>query len=228
MRRPPTLPTVDDFGIVAIDTSCQRVDCCRSDGEIHWVKWKDRLRSRCSTWRITEHAEKYAAFENTLRSFYPNLRMLKPIERSPMRSRKRTANAASCLKKIRTCLGSTSPPRSSIPVLKAARDATLLDLLTVITTDLFPDLVFVISVGQAVAASIYLRPRAQGPDCDSACCTNFWWRAPADRIEVALAPHLVMRGNLDFFLHRQTPGISHRKRRAAGPGIQPRTGGDFA
>src|SRR5579872_1082817 len=29
---------------------------------------------------ITEHAEKCAAFENTLRSFYPNLQMLKPIE----------------------------------------------------------------------------------------------------------------------------------------------------
>src|SRR5579872_3678945 len=29
---------------------------------------------------ITEHAEKCAAFENTLRSFYPNLQLLKPIE----------------------------------------------------------------------------------------------------------------------------------------------------
>jgi LacI family transcriptional regulator len=29
---------------------------------------------------ITEHAEKCAAFENTLRSFYPNLHLLEPIE----------------------------------------------------------------------------------------------------------------------------------------------------
>ena len=29
---------------------------------------------------ITEHAEKYAAFENTLRSFYPTSDVLKPIE----------------------------------------------------------------------------------------------------------------------------------------------------
>ena len=29
---------------------------------------------------ITEHAEKYGAFESTLKSFYPNLQLLKPIE----------------------------------------------------------------------------------------------------------------------------------------------------
>ena len=50
---------------------------------------------------------------------------------------------------------------ASIPVLNAARDAKMLDRLTIITTDLFPDLVPQIRSG-AVAATIYQRPRAQG------------------------------------------------------------------
>ena len=34
---------------------------------------------------ITEHAEKYAGFETTLRSFYPKLKLLKPVRRSRRR-----------------------------------------------------------------------------------------------------------------------------------------------
>ena len=70
---------------------------------------------------ITEHAEKYAAFENTLRSFYPGLHALKPIEDHDVEA-EAYRKCCKLFEKIRTCLGFVST-EASIPVLKAARDA---------------------------------------------------------------------------------------------------------
>ena len=89
-----------------------------------------------------------------------------------------------------------------MPVLKAARDANVLERLTIITTDLFPDLVPHIRSG-AVAATIYQRPRAQG-QIAFRMLHEFLVEGVTRSHQVALAPHLVMRGNLDFFLHRQS------------------------
>ncbi len=150
---------------------------------------------------ITEHAEKYAAFENTLRSFYPNLQLLKPVEDHDEEAEAYTK----CRKLFEKCsnlAGVYVTTEASIPVLKAARDAKLLEHLTVITTDLFPGLVPHIRSG-AVAATIYQRPRAQG-QMAFRMLHEFLAEGASRSHQVALAPHLVMRGNLDFFLHRQS------------------------
>ena len=150
---------------------------------------------------ITEHAEKYAAFENTLRSFYPQLRALQPIEDhdvEPEAYRK-------CRDLFESCpdlCGVYVTTEASIPVLNAARDAKLLDRLTIITTDLYPDLVPQIRSG-AVAATIYQRPRAQG-QIAFRMLHEFLAEGGDRSHQVSLAPHLLMRGNLDFFLQRQS------------------------
>lgn len=150
---------------------------------------------------ITEHAEKCAAFEATLRSFYPSLHLLEPIEDHDLEAEA----YAQCRKLFETCsnlAGIYVTTEASIPVLNAARDANLLDRLTIITTDLFPDLVPHIRSG-AVAATIYQRPRAQGQMALRMLHDSL--AEGADRShQVALAPHLVMRGNLDFFLQRES------------------------
>jgi ABC-type sugar transport system substrate-binding protein len=87
-------------------------------------------------------------------------------------------------------------------VIKAARDAKILNRLTIITTDLFPDLVAQIRSG-AVAATIYQRPRTQGRMAFRMLHKHLA-DGGAQSHEVALAPHLVMRGNLDFFLQQQS------------------------
>jgi LacI family transcriptional regulator len=157
---------------------------------------------------ITEHAEKCAAFENTLRSFYPNLRLLKPIEDHDVE-----AEAYSkCRKLFEKCsdlLGVYVTTEASIPVLNAARDANLLERLTIITTDLFPDLVPHIRSG-VVAATIYQRPRAQG-QMAFRMLHEFLAEGANRSHQVALAPHLVMRGNLDFFLHRESQESAKEK-----------------
>jgi len=150
---------------------------------------------------ISEHAEKYAAFKSTLRSLYPKLRILKPIEDH--------GTDAETFRKIRKLfeechdlVGIYVTTEASIPVLRAAQEAGALAGLTVITTDLFPDLVPEIRSG-TVAATIYQRPRAQG-EMAFRMLHKFMVEGGERTGEVALAPHLVMRGNLDFFLQRQS------------------------
>ena len=150
---------------------------------------------------IMEHAEKYIAFKTTLRSLYPNLQLLNPIEDNGVEAEA----YRKCRKLFKECpnLGGVYvTTEASIPVLKAASDAKLLPRLTIITTDLFPDLVPQIR-SNAVAATIYQRPRAQGQ-----LAFRMLHRALVNRSssfeQLALAPHLVMRGNLDFFLRRQS------------------------
>lgn len=155
---------------------------------------------------ITEHAEKYAAFENTLRSFYPGLHPLKPIEDHDVEA-EAYRKCRDLFEKCPDLCGVYVTTEASIPVLNAARDAKLLDRLTIITTDLFPDLVPQIRSG-AVTATIYQRPRAQG-QIAFRMLHEFLAEGGDRSHQVALAPHLLMRGNLDFFLQRQ----SHESRR---------------
>jgi hypothetical protein len=46
--------------------------------------------------------------------------------------------------------------------------------------------------------------------------------------QVALAPHLVMRGNLDFFLRRQSQELSSKDKRRAPRESNHEYAGDFA
>ncbi len=157
---------------------------------------------------ITEHAEKYAAFENTLRSFYPKLHLQKPIEDHDI-EKEAYGKCRKLFEKCPDLAGLYVTTEASIPVLKAACDLKMLERLTIITTDLFPDLVPQIRSG-AVAATIYQRPRAQG-QMAFRMLHEFLVEGASRSHQVALAPHLVMRGNLDFFLQRQSQESAHEK-----------------
>jgi LacI family transcriptional regulator len=150
---------------------------------------------------ITEHAEKCAAFEATLRSFYPNVQLLRPIEDHGTEA-EAYRKCRKLFEKYPDLSGVYVTTEASIPVLNAARDAQLLPHLTIITTDLFPDLVPQIR-SAAVAATIYQRPRTQGRMAFRVL-HEFLAEGGGRSHQVTLAPHLVMRGNLDFFLQRQS------------------------
>ena len=167
---------------------------------------------------ITEHAEKYAAFENTLRTFYPNLHLLKPIEDHDVES-EAYGKCRTLFEKCPDLAGVYVTTEASIPVIKAACDANLQGRLTVITTDLFSDLVPHIR-SSAVAATIYQRPRAQG-QMAFRMLHEFLAEGVSRSHQVALAPHLVMRGNLDFFLQRQSEELAEEKKEETGKVDQP-------
>ena len=150
---------------------------------------------------ITEHAEKAAAFERTLHGLYPKLRLLPPIEDHGMEAEAYSKCRALFEERSDLC-GIYVTTEDSIPVLKAARDAKILNRLTFITTDLFPELVPQIRSG-AVAATIYQRPRTQGRMAFRMLHKHVA-EGGVQFHEITLLPHLVMRGNLDFFLQRQS------------------------
>jgi LacI family transcriptional regulator len=201
-------PDSGRLGIVAIDTLASGSIAADLMGRFIGAQEGDIAITLFDT-AITEHAEKATAFEKTLRSFYPRLKLLNPVEDHGME--------AEAYSKCRTLFeehpelrGVYVTTEDSIPVIKAARDAKILSHLTIITTDLFPDLVPQIRSG-AVAATIYQRPRTQGR-----MAFRMLHKHLADggvqSHEVALAPHLVMRGNLDFFLQQQSRETSIKEK----------------
>jgi len=150
---------------------------------------------------ITEHAEKYSAFQTTLQKFYPGLRLLDPIEDHDV-EQQAYDKCRGLFDQQPDLAGIYVTTEASIPVLRAACDAKVLENLTIITTDLFSDLVPHIRSGE-VAATIYQRPRAQGQMALRMLHEHLAEGGKGTH-QVALAPHLVMRGNLDFFLRRQS------------------------
>lgn len=193
-------PKSGRLGIVAIDTQASGAIAADLMGRFLGCKEGSIAITLFDT-EITEHTEKYAAFETTLKSFYPNLHLLKPIEDHGIEGEAYNKCRA-MFEECSDLLGVYVTTEGSIPVLKAAEDAGVLQRLTIITTDIFPALVPQIRSG-AVAATIYQRPRTQGR---MAFRMLYELLAEGGRPShrVVLTPHLVMRGNLDFFLQTQS------------------------
>lgn len=150
---------------------------------------------------ITEHFQKRAAFEDTLRSLHPQIALLKVLEDHDIES-EAYEKSRRLFKRHPDLRGIYITTEASMPVIQAARDAGMLEKLTIITTDLFPELVDQIR-SNAVAATIYQRPRTQGRMAFRVL-HEFLAESRSPSSSVTLAPHLVMRGNLDFFLARQS------------------------
>lgn len=186
------------LGIVAIDTLAS--GSIAADLMGRFLRGQGKIAVTVFDMAITEHAEKYAAFESTLRRFYPEMRVMGPIEDHDVESEA----YGKCRELFEQCpelVGIYVTTEASIPILKAARDAKMLDRLTIITTDLYPDLVPEIRSG-AVVATIYQRPRTQGRMAFRKL--HEFLSEGASSLQVTLAPHLVTRGNLDFFLRAQS------------------------
>ncbi len=157
---------------------------------------------------ITEHAEKFSGFQNTLQQFYPAVRVLEPLEDHDIEP-EAYQKCRALLDAHPDLTGIYVTTEASIPVISAAADAGRLDRLTIITTDLFAALVPKIRSG-AVAASIYQRPRTQGRMAFRVL-HEYIAEGKCPSRQVTLAPHLVMRGNLEFFLGRQQGQRSGRR-----------------
>ena len=151
-------------------------------------------------WRaMQEHAEKLRGFESSLSSFGSAL-TLGPVVEAHDDEREGHRRALQALRENPMLRGIYVSTVNSLPVLRAAEEAGRLSSLTVVTTDLFPELVEWIRAGK-VAATVYQRPVNQGRLALQALY-QFLLRGtrPASRLHVV--PHLVMRSNLELFLER--------------------------
>jgi LacI family transcriptional regulator len=192
-------PNTGRLAVVSIDTFAS--GSLAADLMGRFLRGTGKVAVTLGALAIAEHAEKYKAFQSTLHSLYPQMRLEGPIEDHDVESEA----YEKCRKLFRThpdLTGIYITTEASIPVLNAARDAKMLDRITVITTDLFPALVQEIR-SNAVAATIYQRPRRQGRMAFR-ILHDFLTEGECPSFQVTLAPHLVMRGNLDFFLQQQS------------------------
>jgi LacI family transcriptional regulator len=149
-----------------------------------------------------DHVEKVRSFRSCIQQYYKQLTVLAPVETFD-RPREAYEKALSTLKQHPHIVGCYVTTANSIPVLRALKAQRMLQTVTTITTDLFPELVPYLRAG-TVAATIHQRPRAQGQLAlrnlhgflrDGVC--------PSD--SVTLAPHVVTRANVDYFLMQSSP-----------------------
>jgi LacI family transcriptional regulator len=192
-------PGTERLAVVSIDALASGALAADLMGRIRGGKGKAAVTLSCKA--IAEHAEKDKAFVETLASYYPQMSVLDPIEDGDVESEayekcRRLFEAHPDLS------GVYVTTEASIPVIQAARDAGILSQLTIIATDLFPALVPEIRSG-TVVATIYQRPRTQGRMAFRTL-HSFVAEGQSPSAPITLAPHLVMRGNLDFFLQRQS------------------------
>ena len=149
--------------------------------------------------QMREHAEKLRGFESSLHSMGSALE-LGPIVEAHDDQREGHRRALAVLRANPDLKGIYVSTVNSLPVLRAAEHEGRLSGLTVVTTDLFPELVDWIRRGQ-VAATVYQRPVNQGRIALQALYQFLLnGTRPSSRLHVV--PHLVMRSNLDLFLGR--------------------------
>lgn len=146
-----------------------------------------------------DHAEKLHGFESSLKTAGAALQ-LGPIVEAHDDPREGYRRALKILRAHRDLKGIYVSTVNSLPVLQAAEQEGRLHALTIITTDLFPELVEWIRAGK-VAATLYQRPPTQGRLALQAIYQYLLdGTCPPPRIQIA--PHVVMRSNLDLFVGR--------------------------
>jgi LacI family transcriptional regulator len=147
---------------------------------------------------MQEHAEKLRGFKSGLG--ITGTLELGPIVEAHDDERQAYRGAVAVLREhpdLRAVYVSTV---NSLPVLHAAEHEGRLPGLTIVATDLFPELVVRIRSG-AVAATVYQRPLTQGRMALEALHQFLLTgQRPSERIHVV--PHLVMRSNLEMFLQK--------------------------
>jgi LacI family transcriptional regulator len=99
---------------------------------------------------------------------------------------------------IRAVYASTA---NSIQVIRAIEEAGRLGDVTIMTTDLFPELIPLIRSGK-VLGTVYQRPQTQGRMAFQALY-QFLVEGKCPSTRLRLAPHIILRSNLDLFLEIQ-------------------------
>jgi LacI family transcriptional regulator len=151
-------------------------------------------------WLATQdHADKLRGFVSSLSTTSPGL-AIGPIIEAHDDEREAHRRTREMLRAHPTLKGIYVSTVNSLPVLRAAEQEGRLAGLTVVTTDLFPELVDWLRSGK-VAATVYQRPLNQGRIALQSLYQYLHHRRkPPARQRVV--PYVVMRSNLDLILER--------------------------
>lgn len=157
----------------------------------------------------TGHAEKIEGFRRTVAEHWPDLEVAGVLETHDDRDEayEKCRQALLACSRINGVYVATA---NSIPVLRALEDQGVSGKVTVITTDLFPDLCPHLESGR-VAATLHERPWTQGRIAFQAL-QAFLADGVAPPPLVSLSPQIVMRSNLRPFLAHIRPGSARGER----------------
>jgi LacI family transcriptional regulator len=144
-----------------------------------------------------DHADKLRGFEASLKTGPVQIGPVVEAHDDPREGYRR---ALKLLRAHRDLKGIYVSTVNSLPVLQAAEQESRLQNLTIVTTDLFPELVAWIRSGK-VAATLYQRPLTQGRLALQALY-QYLLNGTCPEPRIAVAPHVVMRSNLSLFLQR--------------------------
>ena len=204
-------PKTVRMAVISIDTMASGALAADLLGK--FLQGRGRVAVTMSASVITEHAEKFSAFKNALQWLYPAMQLEDPIEDHDIDS-ETYEKSRKLFTDFPDLAGMYITTEASMPVIQAARDANILGKLTLITTDLFPALIEEIKKG-AVAATIYQRPRTQGRMAYRVL-HEFLTEGQCSAYQVKFSPHLVTRGNLEYFLQGLSDEAPPKATRAAG------------
>jgi LacI family transcriptional regulator len=148
---------------------------------------------------ISEHAQKFEAFQSSVNNLFPRMQVAPPVENhdDPQEAYESCRRLLQDSPKL---LGLYVSTANSAPVLKALQDAGKLGKIAVIATDLYPELARHLEAGD-VLGTLYQRPRSQG-QLAFRMLHDFLVKGQCPSYQVRLAPHLIMKSNLNFFLQR--------------------------
>ena len=195
-------PNTGRLAVVSIDTQVSGSLAADLLGRL--LQGKGKVAVTLSDLEIHEHAEKCRTFEETLQKYYPAMQLTHTIEEHDIES-EAYDKCRQLFAAHPDLAGIYVTTEASIPVIEAARDAGILARLAMITTDVFPALVDRIRRNE-VLATIDQRPFTQGR-LAFRVLHQFLVEGTCPRCQVALSPHLVMRGNLDYFLQQQSQDV---------------------
>ncbi len=188
-------PDTRRLAVVSIDTALSGSLAADLMGKI--LRGKGNVAVTLGALQINEHAEKCRVFESTLHTYYPEMKLTAVVEDKSEEAEAYEKSKALFLQHPELN-GIYVTTEASIPVVQAARETGILSRLTIIATDLFPALAKEIR-RESILATLYQCPNRQGRMAFRVLY-EFLVQGSCPSPQVTIAPQLVMRGNLDYFL----------------------------
>ncbi|HYH00848.1 MAG TPA: substrate-binding domain-containing protein [Terriglobales bacterium] len=194
-------PGTDKLSAVSVDTTASGALVAELMGR--FLQGAGKIAVTSGDLEVPNHREKVDAFHSALRSLFPGMVVIDPIQNheSEVEAYEKTLAVLSAHNDINGLYVSTG---NGAPVLRAVEDAGLMGKVTILSTNLFPALVPRIEAGHVVA-TIYERPYSQGRIAFR-IMHDFLMDGQCPTMRVTLAPHLVMKSNLNRFLQHEYLG----------------------
>ncbi len=196
-------PETGRIGAVTVDAYTS--GAIAADLLSHVVKTAGPLAVITGDLSTLDHAEKVRGFNEGLSRWAAHLAPAIILETHEQASQAHRL-AASMLASRQRPVALYVTNAMSVPVLQACAERGLLAKLPLLTTDLFPEILPYLETG-AVLATLHQRPATQGSLIVEQI-VRYLCEGRLERNQINLAPHLVMRSNLELFrgeVARATP-----------------------